>query len=281
LAISTAGGSDGVLAFPLVVDAGDLAVLNDNVKDRLAHGSPEDMRRILDAIAGAVSVIGGTSFGGIAPGILALAEAALEACRNRWDSERTEVPIANLSEYYELSLKISPLPRGPNLLPTWDASCAQFADIEGANHLTVWRLIGTLAWLKLALLILENEPRFLRQVGFPEKWKAGVERFLTTLEQHVEAIELDIGDFDELNDYMEQLDTEIDLLYRFKEPLSNLVIAMPYFSGKAKELLATANLRRARLESDRDENVPEPDLIDSGDVQAVREFDVNSIFVDL
>jgi len=113
-------------------------------------------------------------------------ETALEllpAVQEQWDERGEPLPKLALEIFYELSVAVHPLRAGPQLGVTVSAALEEFQ-----KPWSPWLAARHTTSLELIALITCNEPRALRQIGWPE---AFTERVLI-LRAHLEEV-LDRG----------------------------------------------------------------------------------------
>ncbi len=110
-----------------------------------------------------------------------LTRSMLEEIRGRWDSRQEVLSRYALESFYSASQLVSPLVPGPDLRATWDAASPtrELLDADDDDILTQTLRDRVGRWLEMATLIEQNEPRFLRQVGFPTDALSAVEKYMT------------------------------------------------------------------------------------------------------
>ena len=89
-----------------------------------------------------------------------------------WGNSERQPSAAELERYYAVSQALKPLPPGPNLEPIWTRSY-KAANKQAAGFKTdeYWPGLNEIHnWLNLVQVIMENEPRFVRQIGLPAKF---------------------------------------------------------------------------------------------------------------
>jgi hypothetical protein len=176
--------------------------------------------------------------------------------------------------YAKASLFVSPLPGLPRLGTTWGA-----LEYSVARELDDWETLGYLKydslreWARLALVIQENEPRFLRKAGFPEKYVGFLARFLELAENELKADAYGLSS--------SECRSESYHLTSIAETLEKLSNAAPAWRGNAGDLCDRLVDGARRFEERADElEEPEPEheyeYAGSGE-----RFDVDALFVDL
>jgi hypothetical protein len=174
LALSTAGGVRGERAFPLARTTADWAAIERRVEELLRGASPDDQ---LALMRGLLSPLTEPSLGSSERSRLGhLVALSLDTIAADWDTREAALPRAALATFFELSSQARVHTRCPRLDPSWDklATAATVAAQRGR----VDKVTNAYEWLRLAQLLLDNEPRFLRAVGWPiehygilEKWR--------------------------------------------------------------------------------------------------------------
>jgi hypothetical protein len=186
LAVSSAGGATGQRQAPLIRTDEDLHAAATAAFRLITTTERFEVWRILTSVLEFVRRL--KSEESPAPGAPTSAlpdfiTKVLAACRKRWEENEGVSHASDVRAYYAMSEYVSPLPPGPNLLKPWDKSrSAAFDEIEGFDEGEFEPSIGKVTgWLSLAAVIGDNEPRFLRQMGFPEKFTKTIEEFLPAL----------------------------------------------------------------------------------------------------
>ncbi len=206
-----------------------------------------------------------------------MAVSTLEASRTEWNTREYVIPSETLSLYYEISVLLRPLPHGPNLEPTWSAAWKAVKDQAEAKscNLVAWDL-AMFEWLDLSKAIQENEPRFLRQTGFPEMCIDAVRKFMDCVAQ-VASGESSFGSPGEYS-------SEIGHLESLELTIEQIRFVFPFLEVRAEEIEGSIASEKDRLENDRDEQFAEPP-----DDYEPREpssspsggFDIDEVFEDL
>jgi hypothetical protein len=162
----------------------------------------------------------------------------LAACRERWEENGGVAYTSDVAAYYTISEYINPLPPGPNLTKLWERSrCDAFEQIENFDDDEFEPSIGNVHdWLSLVSIIEGNEPRFLRQIGFPEKFSKSIEEFLTALISRVNS-EPELEDVD-------ACDAETDNIEAIEELGEACINSFPTLADAVADLTnATMNAR--------------------------------------
>jgi hypothetical protein len=210
LAISGAGGASGKRRTPLLVTQKDWDAFGDTASRLIRSSNGYETWRLLTAVSDVVEQqLEGKSDQEttIGPPTSGLAEKVLDACREKWGSDDFSVSANGVASYFKISERLTPLPPSPRLDKIWEAfwSAAQDEiDRFSPSALDFWTSDFS-DWLKLSATVLVNEPRFLRQVGFPAKYMEPLKSFLLELNERAELKAEPISD-DECDDETGRLD---------------------------------------------------------------------------
>ena len=256
LALSAAGGEKGERQTPLVVAVEDWSALGETGKRLILTGAPYDDWRLLQAVLQAISHQPRRegNLPGIAEGPEAeFARVVLRACAEKWNSHGNALTSA-VSNYFAISERLSPLPPCPNLWPMWDiswtASTEEMESFDSSGD--EFSLSETDDWLQLAALILENEPRFLKQVDFPAAYTPLLRQFLPSLMERAR-LDLELRSkhaCEEEDDRLDFLSGLIGMIARLFSDLENEVADM---SGAIEEGKGHVECERDRIEEEEAE----------------------------
>jgi hypothetical protein len=241
LAVSSAGGATGKRQAPLIKTDQDLVSLAMAAFRLLKTEPPYSTCRILISIlefvrrikseANALQEVSTSASSRFITKVLA-------ACRERWEENGGVAYTSDVAAYYTISEYINPLPPGPNLTKLWERSrCDAFEQIENFDDDEFEPSIGNVHdWLSLVSIIEGNEPRFLRQIGFPEKFSKSIEEFLTALISRVNS-EPELEDVD-------ACDAETDNIEAIEELGEACINSFPTLADAVADLTnATMNAR--------------------------------------
>lgn len=167
LALSSAGGEAGERTTPLLRDAKDWECLEHSVKVLLAS----------EAIEGQIALMRGLLSALVDPGsrsieertlLIKLIKEALRLALVSWDQSGQRLSTHALATYFSLAAAAGLHPPSPRLAGMWDeafrkASAADWAD-DTAIALAV-------EWLDMCDFLRTNEPRFLRSIQWPRRFK--------------------------------------------------------------------------------------------------------------
>lgn len=129
-------------------------------------------------------------------------------------------------------------------------------------------------WADLLVTAQENEPRFLRQVGFPDKYAGDIGRLL-------DLIEGDVGST-AFFDSAEALRGEAERYASLGDALEALSSVTSMYYKRANKLAAELQKRSSNLEDEaRQLEPPEPDEEKDWDRDSPGTFDIEGLFADL
>jgi hypothetical protein len=194
LALSVAGGSTGTRQMPLLRHANDWQALCEAAPRVLRYGSSAQ-REVLGSLHSAL--ITGAQTHSAKSDLGMLGYTILATLRDTWSNGEQLPDSEVLRRFYAASERLTPLPAGPDLQPIWTASF-KTAQQESAGFQPGERQaeLGEVHdWLKVVDVIAANEPRFLRQVGFPDRFSDIAATLLVRLKSRAELrFEFDYGD---------------------------------------------------------------------------------------
>jgi len=182
LALSTRGGRTGARDLPFLTDSEDWETLATHLPVMVDGVSDSDVARLLSAVAELAKHRSGAL-------VSRFTRLALDQIRERWDSRGQTIAIWSLALYYNTSERLQPLPAGPDLRATWEATHPGPDLINATDNdlLDSAQLTRLHTWMRLVSMIRANEPRFLRQVSFPDCNEELVARVLTLTVNELEA----------------------------------------------------------------------------------------------
>jgi hypothetical protein len=210
LALSGAGGPKGDRQAPLAATPEDWRALGGTAERLIFAGTSYDTWRLLASVL--ETVRRQTEDKGGLPIIARGAEAefvrkALHACAEKWKSDGSGALTSAVNLYLAISEHLSPLPPCPDFRPMWDLSwTASKGEIESFDpaESEPW-LAETDEWLGLAAVIMKNEPRFLRQVGFPSEFASSFRQLLPLMAERAHS-DMDLTSNDACREETDQLD---------------------------------------------------------------------------
>lgn len=247
LALSSAGGATGGRQTPLLVREDDWEALTQAVDPVLNTGWSAAWS-VLNALQEALksSASSGQPHNLERSPLARLSDAVLTRLREHWSQCAYSPGPFLLDRYYVVSQFISPLPPGPNLQPIWEtSSTALLTQIKEFNSEKIEVGFDEIAdWVRLAATVSENEPRFLRQVGYPECFVEIIREFLPYLSERG-GREFDFESENECSDEETRLEELADLASSIGELLDD-------FTNDADEIRRVARWNKQRVVAIRD-----------------------------
>ncbi len=184
--------------------------------------------------------------------------------------------LTALRNYYALSERIRPIPPGPALDATWweYSGDAVGHDLDPPG----WDTDDIDVWLDLAQLIARNEPRFLRQVGYPDDY---VQRLRDVFGGLPDA---EIDGYADPDGDRDEYEQEIGRLDEVGEKVGAIGERVEGIDGEVAEATDALDTRIWGLESELDDLPDEAE--ENNDWQSVarssdEEFDIDKVFADL
>jgi len=166
VALSRGAGETGERDLPLLRNQTDWEVL----RHRLARIADTDdqscQTACMAAIADALKAIGDPA----RTQLRGVATVVLEACCARWNTSTESLRLRALRAFYDLSKDSSQWVPSPNLTSTWDGAVESFREeLENCREKDLpYEGSYLVSLLDFIVLCGEQEPRFLRRVGWPE-----------------------------------------------------------------------------------------------------------------
>lgn len=293
LAISDSGGATGDRDMPLMNHRGNWDLLKQRCLEVIASGTQDEITDLLTVLtSAAVNTTDPERKGHLCKAIASVCEAA----RTKWDSNSSSLSTEDFSAYCDASILLDPLAPIPKLASSWelhlDAMKEAIEDAENSYPLNP-RPINK--WVAFIAVVQDNEPRFLRVVGFPAKLTADIRRLIAIVDSELES-ELTGDSADDYSDEaqrLESLKSAIDSLIRLfpwqaeekyrngydpdaiSADLTDLRKQLIKYSGKLGAKAKNLSKEAAELTS------PEPDHDDDSHGRSEDYFDVDGLFSDL
>lgn len=271
LAISDSGGARGERVFPLLPDPETWALLDERC---IQLAGTENSIRILDILRSLTSAVRQTKNKTYSDGLRRVIGRMCDITCRRWNEEGEALWWYVLKTYCEASVMVRPLPPIPDLTNSWkvahEDALAEIEKAEGGQSLDPTPLRD---WAKMAEVINEYEPRFLKQAGFPEGFKEQIHSLINCAKSQV-GWEIDEGSQSEMIEEAERLEsiaTAVDAIGELSVP----------HTVPSEEVEAELNDRAERLRERAGEL--EPPTRDDDDTPPDEDyrFDVEGLFADL
>ena len=254
LALSSAGGATGQRQSPLLIRVEDWDALITSIP-RVIESDARAAMSILATLHEALSRVQKPQNGNSGnPKLISLTETTLTYLREHWSKNGVEsAPV--LDRYYSISELLPSLAPSPDLRQSWKAYSADgLAEIDKFDPDEIDVSLDSFGeWMDLASTISANEPRFLRQVGFPGQYRNTLSELIPTLRERAD-LEFDFDDADECRDEQSRLEDLADVA----DKITSLFPALAE-DAKRVAFLARINERRVDGRRERFEEMREPD----------------------
>ncbi len=215
LAISDVGGGSGKRRFPLMDSQESWIFLLERCLHVIDSGNRLEIVDLFKVLRDAMLQSPEKQ---IKEQLLPVLKSVCEHVVSRWNNSRFSLTSHEIREFCETSLLVTPLPALPALNLSWSKSEQSIHEsLDGWEEVSSEYLSAFGEWISLVKVIGNNEPRFLRQVGFPEKYAGYVATLLKLLDQTYSGNVLLDEDEDELRDKSDTLQSMIDLLDTIRE----------------------------------------------------------------
>ncbi|MGH7184572.1 MAG: hypothetical protein ACREJN_21715, partial [Nitrospiraceae bacterium] len=295
LAISGTGGASGERQLPLMNKATNWDILSERC---LILAKEASEHKICDLLTALSSACRESSDPWKNNWLKKIISSVCTAVCDRWNTSDDTISSVTLETYCNASILAIPFPPVPNLNTSWINLLQNMRDAllvaEDGDLVDPERVLD---WAKFASVVRDNEPRFLRVVGFPSKLRGDISRLIVVFGQEAEAdVVLDsAGACDEEANRIESLEEAIHILQSLiligdnKKVLrgdDDLKIAETEFNDLKDSLLELSRRLRARVEylqqTSSEMTPPEPDYDGEGIRLGGEEaFDVDGLFSDL
>jgi hypothetical protein len=271
LAFSVMGGPEGRRNLPLMVDDASWMLVEQRIASCVDQLSPSEAAALLTSVKTALIAEAAAATRERLRRILTLSCAAV---RGSWDAPGRLFGAEELAAFAAATVLLDPLPELPSLGPSWTAATNSFvAGLELAESGELLRPDPLHDWVDLAAAISKNQPRFLVQSEFPERYASQIESCLRVAESELTA-EPEFGDPSDMR-------AEASRLAEIADSLRALANITPDYAPRAKEVASRLVVKSNTLEGRaNEEEGPEPDEDDARDSLG-EEFDLRLIFSDL
>lgn len=253
LALSQAGGETGERNWPLLLDDEDWKILISSV-ERVLRSKDQAAWSLLSHLIQKDG--GGNKSSKIRNRIDHFDELLVEVMKQirlRWDTDETPAIPTLVAWFFQLTERIRPLPHGPNLdriwKVYWDAANSEVAAFSSDEIDESVR--KTVELFQLAEIVQKNEPRFIRQVGFPDCCNALAKKLLKKMGERG-SLEIDF-------DHSEECDSETSLLWEMVRLTKTIIKEMPDLVDDANPVLKILTENYDRVNSTMSELKAEED----------------------
>jgi len=208
--------------------------------------------------------------------LLEMISLVCQMAKEKWDSERVKLTSEQLEAYCEASLLLKSLPPIPDIQMSWDRDENAFRySIDEAESEKYFSPDHLNQFVRLARVIQDNEPRFLRQIGFPSKFAGDFVRLISILEEEIDSAPF-LDSVTDLRDEAGRINSIVDglnLLVKF-DSISEII------PGLIEGIIKKLQDRAESYEEEANQLDPgEPDY--EGEGYGGKGFSIEALFVDL
>ena len=275
LTVSQAGGGRGDRRMPLLVSDDDWVLLSARslqVLESLEVAKAVSTLRVFRSAM--VDAIGSDR-----ARLSAILGSCCDAIRIRLDTTQDVIRSGQLRELFESTVMVDPLPALPQLGPTWKAATSALratikSSIEESTSIDE-EVVAE--WTRLAELLETNEPRFMRQAGYPQAFSDDIAQLIAITRREADK---EADDFEEPDDLM----AEAERMDTLEKAMKKLMDLFPKIRHELSELASVVASQEDYLRQAHRELSPyEGDGYDGGEAQqsASRTFDIDELFIDL
>ena len=185
LSVSDSGGVTGERRLPLLKDPRNWEILRGRCLSIAREDSVSDAVDLLTTLYS--SALESSDLDRKDQFIEIIGEVCGEVCK-RWNESSRLISADHLSAYCEASTLSTPFSPIPQLNATWESLTKRFRnelDRGEDGHLLDPDCL--VEWMKFSDVVCANEPRFLKAMGFPNKFYADIKRFLLVVDSEVDA----------------------------------------------------------------------------------------------
>jgi hypothetical protein len=199
-----------------------------------------------------------------------------DAIRRRLDAAQDVIRSGQLRELFESTIMVDPLPALPQLGPTWKAATSALRTTikDSIDESTSIDEEVVDEWARLAELLQTNEPRFMRQAGYPQAFADDIAQLAGLVRQEAGA---EADDIEDLLAEAERMDT-------LEKAMKKLMDLFPKLRDELSELASAVSSQEDYLrQAYRESNPYEDEGYDGGEVRqsASKTFDIDELFIDL
>jgi hypothetical protein len=273
LALSDASDRIGARKFLLLGSKENWEILLTKCSELASKGSKREIVDLLEVLSSTATQ---TDISADREHVLLILREVCQSACVRWNTTTEKLSANDLRAYCRASTIVTPLPPIPDLTSSWLLDLQTFR-----NHLSICESRETIIdpdkltnWVELVEVIEHNEPRFLRQVSFPEKYNDEPARLMELIQKEHKSSQL-LDTYEELKDEARRLSSMSELLSAMSQ----------FFPKSAKQLDQLAEQmedRSEQLRAEAEELAPDED---EGDYdwhrESKQEFDIDALFSDL
>lgn len=201
LALSVSGGTAGERERPLLRSDEDWLALRRHVIALVPEMSPRDHHVLLAAIQ---VWLGPDGQRAARRQVTELARELMPAIRDVWDEHpRRRIDVEALQLFYETSVLVKPLCPGPQLDGSWKAYVDSLGKEWGSNSPSNVEL-----GLRFLGLVQANEPRVLRQYGWPSRYMERLDSLIDAAREMLDEAQDLVGRMSDPDEIVERSDAD-------------------------------------------------------------------------
>ncbi|MEK6589426.1 MAG: hypothetical protein AABZ11_01990 [Nitrospinota bacterium] len=198
----------------------------------------------------------------------------LEKLCNKWNTNKKELTPQILDAYFRLSLIATPLPPSPSLKCSWDSTFKKFRKGIKLSKNRAFDIDLFSPWIELLYTIKNNEPRFLKQVSYPEQYREITKSFIELIKNEL--------DFEEMNDSVEEIKAFAEKFSKTAEILKTMDLVIEWNFLEIEKLSEELEMKVKELEKEAAElEPPEEDPGESSNEDFKEDLDIDELFSDL
>jgi hypothetical protein len=277
LAVSQAGGKSGDRRLPLLVTDKDWDILAARTLELLNKLTVPQSISLLTVLRSATVDLKGSD----RTQLVGVLESCCREIRKKLDITAHPIRESHLRELFDATILIDPLPVMPKLGPTWKSATAAMRTTITKSNTGSYAVDAEVLheWAKLAQLLSQNEPRFMRQVNFPDAFTGDMSQLLVIAQREAK-IEEDFED-------SERCLAEANRVSTLEEALKILGSLLPRSADKILELRSLLSSLEDQLRQQYRDLQPESDEgYDEDEDQdeessSAQPFDLDALFADL
>jgi hypothetical protein len=220
VAVSDTSGPRGEDKYPLIRSSSDWALLKEGCVRLIEKASPT---LAADALKVVTSAAQSATEPSVRKELSEIIYSVCEATRTHWDASETVFTANQIVTFCQSSLLANQLPALPRFERSWAT-----AEESVLRNLSECDKDGTVdcgslhEWTQLALVIFQNDPRFLRHRKFPEKYQDAINRILAIADAEANSD----YEYDSEEDYRSAA-TDCDLLIQVLDAMQQLSLVEP------------------------------------------------------
>jgi len=272
IAVSQAGGATGDRRLPLMGSEKSWEMLQTRCLFLINTSEPNVGLNLLRVLRSAAL----DATAGVKCKLTEVLATCCDAVRQSWDEKGITLKAEQLKDYFEASIAVETLPVSPQLGPSWRSAYSDFkkAVSDVLKNSVALDEGALLEWARLTAVIRDNEPRYLKQIKFPETFESDLTELLRIVEEECAYVP-DSGNPDDLWSEAERFET-------IAKALEALVDLFPKRKRSVNGVLSKVTAHENEVRGLYYREAPDEDEPDYDPVRESSDsFDVDSLFCDL